>query len=423
MNDFAYTQGMTPTVQIPVVRGHFGGRVTHYNTTLSVQELRDVLKNDPRSSLWKEMPDDLREMYGSVQRTTNSNRITGLKRYIDDRFVSGETVAGGFPAISIAFQNWCRFEELPNTGGNMGFLHVSLSKANRGMIIDGLGRVSAALAILDEADNGDAVQRRRALKQLESFRFSCTIFLPSSPEETFQVSDFQQLFHDFNFLASPISKAHAIAIDHADIYTSLTRLLAKQNVIAKNGGMKTGAPSTGTQGRKKAGVAKAPKPLVQQSALLMFVRAALEGEEWGKRNAREKPETPNAKYTQIDEIGTDLAEFLSDFADAMGENFLDRRRLHLTAKGWFALGAIYHDLKYKLGVPGLEEATKALARIDWTAQNKIWSKIVDLVPAATPTSNGYKFATTGFAPHQDMLDAIRRELQIDSLLREKGLIA
>ena len=73
--------------------------------------------------------------------------------------------------------------------------------------------------------------------------------------------------------------------------------------------------------------------LVPQAQLLMFVRAALEGPEWGKRNARERPENPVVNQANMQEKAHELAEFLTIFAEAMGENFTNKDCVHLTAKG------------------------------------------------------------------------------------------
>jgi hypothetical protein len=91
-----------------------------------------------------------------------------------------------------------------------------------------------------------------------------------------------------------------------------------------------------------------------------FVRAGAEGESFIEAKGTTQLEHPHL-----------TEETLADFED----------RVHLTAPGWGALGVLFNDLVYRLKVPDLEAAGRAIgSRINWHRSAPEWGSIVIMRP-------------------------------------------
>ena len=224
------------TVPVPSTLGAFGDKLATYQTQVKPTEIVNLLGHDPRSKYWQRLPDELGDMYKKLQRKTNKNRRTGTKRYIEERIAPGAFVLGAFPAIAIGTVTPLRFvhyaDKYPNIGiqRGVGDLEFNLSATSTRVLLDGMARVAGALDLLDEGKGELA----------DSFAFPVTIYAPTERLGKVSVEELGQLFHDFNFLAEPVSNAHALDLDQSNIYVQLVNALGRAPVIAKNGGVNLG---------------------------------------------------------------------------------------------------------------------------------------------------------------------------------------
>lgn len=410
------------TVPIPAIQGQFGDRIATYTTQVTPQSIVALVGHDPRSARWKSLSADIREIYERLQRKTSKNRIQGLTRYFEHRFCDRPIAVGALPSISIASQAYCQFEPIPGyeTQG-VGTLHFNLDSSNQRIVVDGLARITAALAIKDISENDEDLDVRDEMKKLlTKFVFPCVIYVPLKEDDPLELEDLQQLFHDFNFKAEPIKAKDAIALDHSDLYIALTNRLGKADVFAENGGMEKRAASLG----------KKSTALAVQMNVLRFIRAATEGEGFLEATTRSTVDDPNVTIRSIDAIEGEVIEFLDAFAVAMGEQFTERDAIHLMAPGWGSLGVIYHDLRYKLNVPDIKASAKALGVLDWSRSAPLWTGIVsqrvdkegngvvneDGTPALTLTAGG------GSRNRRAVTTIARRAIGLEKLLIDKGFI-
>jgi hypothetical protein len=137
---------------VPCVQGFFNERLVTYTTQVSPKQIGNLLGHDPRSKHWKRLPsDELRQIYEFLQRKTSKARRDGVAGYIEERIGPDALTLGAFPSISIAFQKAAEF--LPYEGGvpsAVGQLMVDISPSNVRVLIDGLGRVTGALDLIEE---------------------------------------------------------------------------------------------------------------------------------------------------------------------------------------------------------------------------------------------------------------------------------
>ena len=64
-----------PTARIPAVQGQFGKRLVTYTTQLPAGAIETILGHDPRSKHWKQLSDDVKNIYEKIQRTTHNKRL------------------------------------------------------------------------------------------------------------------------------------------------------------------------------------------------------------------------------------------------------------------------------------------------------------------------------------------------------------
>jgi len=283
-----------------------------------------------------------------------------------------------------------------------------LSRRNLRIVVDGLGRASAAMELVEMAEDSDLPPpTRAALKQLlEEFSLPVVFYMPAQGQSPLSLDEMQQLFHDFNFKVTAVPARVAIALDHSDLYIGLANRLGESDPIASHGGMEFKAASLG----------KKSTAIVVQQNLLRFVRGAVEGEAALESNANVEAKNPNLTEETLDDYQDRLQTFLTALAESMGTDFGDRERLHLAAPGWGTLGAICHDLVVRLKVPDLEAAAARLGEIDWRRTAPIWADVVREREDGTLSLA----AGGGSSTRRAMIKSVRRELGLDQLLRERG---
>lgn len=341
---------------VPCVQGFFNERLVTYTTQVSPKQISNLLGHDPRSKNWKRLPsDELREVYEFLQRKTVKSRREGISGYIEERFGPDALTIGAFPSISIAFQQATEFHQFGSpVPAGVGTLMVDISPSNVRVLIDGLGRVTGALDLIEEG-KGDL---------LSNFTFPVTLYLPKPGTKDLTWKEMGQLFHDFNFKVQPVARQLAISLDTSDIYISLASRLAESPFIVDHGGVAERAASLGSKSTE----------LVVQTVLVRTVRGACEGRQFQESNLA-TTDNPNLDRKSFNSVLASIDGFFAGIANRMGTaRFTDRQSLHLTSPGWQALGIIHHDLAFKLKMSAAEQAPvlDKIAGIDWGRGNPDW---------------------------------------------------
>jgi hypothetical protein len=403
---------VNPKVSIPAIQGQFGPRVMTYTTQLPITAIETILGHDPRSSNWKRLSDDLAYIYNHLQRATTKPRLDSILRYIRYRFIKKSIVVGAFPAISVAVQNPTPFkpyEGVRETG--VGLLEFDLGRRNKRVLVDGLGRVSAGMEVMEMAESTEIpeVAREGLRKLLAEFALPTVFYIPAEGTEPFSLDEMQQLFHDFNFKVKPVPERVAIALDHSDLYIGLTNRLSMTPLIKSLGGMEV----------KSASLGKKSTAVVVQQNLLRFVRGATEGERFLEGTSKSELANPNLTEETLEEFEDQMTDFLNALVEGMGaDKFKDRERLHLTSPGWGTLGVLFHDLVMVLKVPDYEAAARRIGSIDWSRSNPMWSEIVR--EKTDKDGNAMLGLAAGGAQNRRfMTKTVREHLHLDTLLEEK----
>jgi hypothetical protein len=351
------------SIPIGAVKGFFGRELTTFQTQIRPDQVVQILSHDPRSKNWKNLPLDLRTMYEYLQRKTSRDRRESTAEYIEQRLAPEAITIGAFPAICVGMVRPGTFRPIVTDDESsplaaVGTLHLELSDSNRRIILDGLARVTGALEVLERSDRDRRVG--------DWFSFPVTIYAPT--REAITLEQLGQLFHDFNFLQTPVSANQAIALDKSDLYIQLTNVLGRSETLKRYGGMEERAASLGTKSTA----------IVVQRVLLRFVRGATEGRRFQESNLS-RTETPNLNPTNFRDVERKLEEFISTFANRMGvDRFKDRDSLHLSAPGWQVLGLVFHDIHFRLGAAPrqYEDLLDRLSQIDWSRYNSDWIGMV-----------------------------------------------
>lgn len=404
-------ESIKPTARISAIQGQFGPRLATYSTQLPPGSIETILAHDPRSKGWKKLPDELAYVYSHLQRATNKSRLESIIRYIRHRFVERPIIIGAFPAISIAVQNPTPFVQLDGAEPGVGALLFDLSLRNRRVVVDGLARVSATLELLEMAESAEISQEAKdGLRGLlNEFALPTVFYVPTPGSAPLTLDEMQQLFHDFNFRLLSVPPRIAIALDHSDLYISLTNRLGESAVIRRFGGMEMKASSLGSKS----------SAIVVQQNMLRFVRAATEGERFIEATTNKDLKSPSLTEENINAFEDKISRFLENFATGMGEdNFKNRDSLHLTSPGWGALGVLYHDLAITLGVPDIDRAAQRIGAINWHRSAPEWAGIVrerqDRDGNAT-----LGLAAGGAQNRRFITKKVREILGIDRLLADK----
>jgi hypothetical protein len=195
-----------------------------------------------------------------------------------------------------------------NTPGAV-LMHFDLSARNHRIVVDGLGRISAALEIVDVSQNPefDEELRNELQKILKGFCIPVTFYAPKPGDKPLNQDEMAQLFHDFNFKVVPVPARVAIALDTSDIYIRLTDRVAQSDAIAKHGGMEKRAASLG----------KKSTALVVQQTLYRFVRGATEGERFQESNREFTGDAPVLTAKSFEDELDKLSRFLGALASNM----------------------------------------------------------------------------------------------------------
>lgn len=335
-------------VPIPCIQGYFGDHLLTFQTQVSVKQIRQVLGHDPRSSRWAQLPKELREIYEKIQRKTSTARGKSAENYIQNRIRPGAMILGAFPPICLGMTKACRFNVIEGAAP-VGILYFDMDGSNTRIVLDGLGRLTAALDMLEESE-----------ESADWYTLPVILYAPES--KSLPIEDLGQLFHDFNLLRTSVTKAHAITLDQSDPHNQIARGLASKPTIKNHGGMELKARSLGHKSTA----------IVTLEFLLTFVKGAC-----GGKRAAEKtlPDVTPMDLKEITERADSLENFLAHFALAMGPRFEDRHdSIHTRSLGWHALGRLYYAMKEILGFPDNEIAkfAEALGQIDWSVYNPMW---------------------------------------------------
>ena len=391
------------------MQGFVGTRLITYSTQLPPTAIEWLLGHDPRSRNWRKLPDDIEAIYNKIQRATSVQRLLSVADYIRYWFMPKAALLGAFPAVSIAVQHHIGFAEIDQDNlPGVGHIQIDMSSRNARVIVDGLGRLSATLNLIEDSyDESRSEEERDKLRiLLEHFTIPVVLFASNPETPALSRDEMGQLFFDFNFKAVPVPPRIAIALDKSDPYTQMTNLLARECVaISENGGMEERAASLG----------KKSTALVVQQILLRFVRGAMEGASFQESN-RAALDNPNLTQENIGVNVENVCRFLSAFADAMGERFSqERKSLHISAPGWQALGVIYNDLVHVLDVPDPIATAKRLGSLNWARDGALWS---DLVVEREAKDGGTELvlSTAGATAKREMVKILRRELGINEML-------
>ena len=308
-----------PTARIPAVQGQFGPRLVTYTTQLPAGSLETILGHDPRSKQWRQLPDDISNIYQHLQRATTKARLDSILRYIRYRFIERSVVLGAFPAISIAVQNSTPFEQfvgIPDNG--VGVLQFDLSRRNLRIVVDGLGRASASLELVELAESADLSPEVKVglQKLLSEFSLPTVFYMPAPGSKPLALDEMQQLFHDFNFKVTAVPARIAIALDHSDLYIGLANRIAKSEPLQRHGGVE----------KKAASLGKKSTAIVVQQNLLRFVRAATEGERFIEGTSNSDLKEPRLTDETIEGFQDSVEAFLRSFVDGMGTARIHRAR-------------------------------------------------------------------------------------------------
>src|ERR1700733_91553 len=348
---------MIGTMPIPVVRGKHSAHLVAYQSVVPAKLLKAILGHDP-SVAFKKLPEEVRGIYEKVQRKTDADRRKRGAAYVRERMLPDSKWIGAFPAISVCVQEPQKFKPYDLEEPEAGVLSLSSDPTNVRVLVDGLGRAASLLGVINDQD--EKLEVRKATGELY---LAVTIFAPVETASPLTIEEMQQVFHDFNVLASPVGKGMAIDLDHSDPYVIFANELAAAPVFANHGGIDHRDPSV------KQGSGK----IATKISLVKFLRAALEGPGPHVDHYTQRLENPNLTLTTLSAKKAEIEAFLNDLANEMGVSFYDAEGIHLTSPGWIALGLVYHDVYLKvagkLGPEGQKIMVKRIATIDWSTAN------------------------------------------------------
>jgi hypothetical protein len=381
---------------VPAIRGYFGDKLLCYQTTIPAKDFRAVLGHDPRSKNWNALSRsdaETAKLYDYLQRKTSKARRDDLKEYIRYRMCPSPLILGAFPGISIGIVEPAEFRAYLEQEPDVGSLLIPNCPR---ILLDGLGRVTAALDLIDEVETKEVGKW---------FTFPCTFYVPKSGMLTKE--ELGQLFHDFNFRQVRVSEADAIALDQSDLHIRMADRLGKSELIQKHGGL----ARTATLGGKAT-------ELVTQKHLLKFVRGALEGRE-AQDSDKKRVENPQLVNSTFEMYYVKLESYLNLLEEAMTPpRFADRSSIHLTSGGWQVMGIIFHDLEFLLKANDMAKSQiiQRLAVIDWTRYNPFWIGLLGEkeVDAQTGRERLGKTTKWGRKVKQQLLDYVRGQCGIKS---------
>lgn len=393
--------------------GWHGPRLATYATQINPLDVTTVLGHDPRSERRRFLNDHkLAELYDYMQRTTSTSRRDSIKSYIKDRLFPRSDLIGGFPAISIAVQCPIHAEEIDASFPGVVNMSIDTGVHNKRVALDGLGRLSGALALVDLALNGELAESDAAELQaaIEELSLPCVFYSPRPGQAPLSHEEMGQLFHDFNFRVTPVSAKDAIALDKSDPYIRATYALAKTSEAISKYGMDTKAASLGSKS----------KAIVVQPVLLRFIRGAIEGAKYVESARNVNVESPRLNSKSAPELIGALAEFIDAFAAEMGSRWTGRDSLHLSSPGWLSIGLVYHDITFRLSnIDRLQIAKSLATKVDWTRSAAIWKPLISEKVAADG-STALALQGAGASTRREMVRIIRDQLGLTAVLGPNG---
>lgn len=357
-------------VPIPCIRGRSGPHLQSFQTSCPPSQLISLLGHDPRSSKWKSLPAPLRDAYEEYQRKTKPARSESIGKYIDERLAPGSKLVGGFPSLSIGLTEVPIFEPLRSRAGvsiaegvtlddSLGTLYLEMGAKHIRMLLDGLARLTGAMDHVDEGKDVD-----------DWFSFALTIFAPTPERAHLTPAELGQLFFDYNYRVTRVSPSLALEMDQAGLYSQIVEWLKDQPVIRDNGGMQQSGASLG----------KKSTALVVRRVLHGFVTIAAEGEKALQGAKSDEIRNPRTTQDNIEDVRAKIDDFLTRFAEAMGNRFTDAESIHLTRLGWEAIGMIAHEavIKAELTEHQLDRCISGLAEVDWSRTNRDWFGMIGI---------------------------------------------
>lgn len=391
--------------------GWHGPRLATYATQINPLDVTTVLGHDPRSERRRFLNDHrVAELYDYMQRKTSAVRRESIKSYIEDRLFPAADLIGGFPAISIAVQHPIQAEEIDPRFPGVVNMAIDTGVHNKRVALDGLGRLSGALALVDLALNGDLSESDAAelQKAIGDLSIPCVFYSPRPGQSPLSQEEMGQLFHDFNFRVTPVSAKDAIALDKSDPYIRATYSLAKMSSAIADYGMDVKSASLGSKS----------KAIVVQPVLLRFIRGAIEGAKYIESARNVSVDEPRLNPKTAQTLLGDLATFLDTFADAMGDRWTDRDSLHLSSPGWLSIGLIYHDISFRMSnINKLAVAQSLATKVDWSRSAAIWGNLITEKKRDDGTVV-LALQGAGASTRREMLKILRKELGLDAILSE-----
>lgn len=396
----------------PAIFGLQGKRLATFTTQIRPFDIEDILGHDPRSRNLKAIRDaKTRTLYEHVQRKTSEERVRAMIDYYRARVFHAYPILGAVPAISIAVEQPISFKRYGNHEV-LGEMFLETGRANRRIVLDGLGRITGLLDLVDRLQ-GDKIDEKSA-RQLETLLNGCLLpvvfFAPQIGQKPFDQDEMEQIFCDFNFKVRPVSPKDAIALDHSDPYVEITRFLdAECRAIHAFGGMEKKAASLGSKSTS----------LVVQPVLLRFVRGAIEGAAYLEAARNAHVDNPNLTPENEEIVSHELADFLDALSIEMGdEKWADRSSMHLSSPGWQVIGLLYHDIRFRLGKKGDEilEFGAAVAKLDWRREGDIFSKFMTKKIDAKTGNEILALNSAGASVRRELLKDLRTRLGLTELL-------
>lgn len=367
------------SIKLPILclRGGSGPNLQFFQTVCPPSQLISLLGHDPRSNNWKTLPAHLRDAYSDYQRKTMPSRSETIERYVRDRLSPKSKLVGGFPSLSIGLTEVPSFEPISQRAGvqiaqgipiddSLGTLYLDIGARHLRMLLDGLARLTGAMELFDEGEDID-----------RWFTFGLTIYAPTPEKGNITTAELGQLFFDYNYRTVRIPPSLALEMDQAGLYSQIVEWLKDQPVIRENGGMQQSGSSLG----------KKSTALVVRRVLHGFVTIAAEGEKALQGTKSQEIRNPKTTEDNIEIVRERICEFLSRFADAMGDRFRDSDSIHLTRTGWEAIGMITHDVAVRMNLTGdaLTQCAASLAAVDWSRTNRDW---FGMIGSAEQDKNG-----------------------------------
>lgn len=392
--------------------GWHGPRLVTYATQINPLDITTVLGHDPRSERRRFLNDHkLAELYDYMQRKTSASRRDSIKSYIEDRLFPEANLIGGFPAISIAVQYPIHAEPIASIPGVVD-MSIDTGVHNKRVALDGLGRMSGALALVDLALSGELSDSDAAdlTAAIGAISLPCVFYSPRPGQGPLSLEEMGQLFHDFNFRVTPVSAKDAIALDKSDPYIRATYALEKMSEAISAYGMDTKSASLGSKS----------KAIVVQPVLLRFIRGAIEGAKYVESARNVNVENPRLNSKTSSELMESLAEFVDAFANEMGSRWTDRESLHLSSPGWLSIGLVYHDITFRLSnIDRLQIAKSLATKIDWSRSAAIWKPIISEKIGADG-STALALQGAGASTRREMVRIIRDQLGLTAVLDPNG---